>query len=555
MPSIILDAKMTAGNSADGLNQESIGISSISSTGGITVGVGAKKLVAGMVWGRSGGPLPSAPVMTWNGVSMNLIAFITSGTGGAGNQAAAALFELDNPDPGALVLAGAWSGGTQDCYMSAISLKPDTGSAAIIVVGADTLSNIDVTSLTVTSDPNGATVVFFGVDGSTPTVNFTKIFAEAPNSPGGGANYALGGTSNTHTFTGAGGTLQALVGAHFALDIGAPPAVAVTFPSYRQPVPMRRGPGGLNRRSKVWKFSTVNPPPLPIPVPFPPDTPRAYQMFIPMRPTAGGLVIGRPIRFDTKVIIVGGTAYVRVANDTAQVSEVRSRLKAWAARVFGDSINASETTVKQFILIRFANNTLNGAEAVIRRVSSIRYGNNTMQGGEGRLRIGTWKRIAGESAQMSETRNRVGVWKRIVANTLNGTEALFRLLVKIRVVNDTLRGTDSTYRLLERLFIVVVNNTISAAENVRRKLSLVRFSGNTISAGETTRRPAQFIRRRDEAVQASESARRVGVWRRVVNSVLNGLSIAIPFIFGRAVIVKGPRKVQIPNSKTRVEIP
>jgi hypothetical protein len=68
--------------------------------------------------------------------------------------------------------------------------------------------------ITVTSDTSGATLAVFGVNGSTPTMNFSKVFDNAPLDPGGGSSYTIGGTSNIHTFTGAGGTVQALAGVH-----------------------------------------------------------------------------------------------------------------------------------------------------------------------------------------------------------------------------------------------------------------------------------------------------------------------------------------------------
>jgi len=96
--------------------------------------------------------------------------------------------------------------------MSAVSFK---GTDTVTGINAgDSTSIANNTSLTVTSTTDGATVANFAVNGATPTLNFTKIWAESPLQPGGGGHYALGGTSNVHTATGAGGTVQAFVGVH-----------------------------------------------------------------------------------------------------------------------------------------------------------------------------------------------------------------------------------------------------------------------------------------------------------------------------------------------------
>jgi hypothetical protein len=88
------------------------------------------------------------------------------------------------------------------------------------------------TSIDVNTASDGATVANFAVDGSIPTVNQTKIWAEAPNNPGGGGSYAIGGSgTNSHTFTGAGGTRQSIAGVFLA---AIPSAPATIVPMYYQ---------------------------------------------------------------------------------------------------------------------------------------------------------------------------------------------------------------------------------------------------------------------------------------------------------------------------------
>lgn len=199
---------MTAGNSADGFNQEASGVTSISSTG-ITVGSSASLLVGVLVFAASSGSMPTSLGMTWNGVTMAPGPTIISQSGAP--YAVVAIFALVNPVFGTKTLQGTWTN-AQDCYMSAISFTGTDTTTGIQT--ADNTTATQTTSITVPSSADGATVAVFAADGAAPTVNFNKIFSEAPLNPGGGASYQLGGASNAHTFTGAGGTRQALVGVH-----------------------------------------------------------------------------------------------------------------------------------------------------------------------------------------------------------------------------------------------------------------------------------------------------------------------------------------------------
>jgi hypothetical protein len=210
---VALDASMTAGNSADGFNQEASSVTTISSTG-ITVGASATLLVAMLTLGT--GSVATGITMTWNGVSM------TAGPTISHTSVVSAIFYLINPASGAKTLSASWTG-LVDCYMSAVSFKTSDTVTGIKV--ADSTTATQTTSLTVASSTDGATVVNFAEDGGVPTVNFTKIWAEAPLGPGGGGNFTLGGTSNVHTFTGGGGANQAIVGVH----ILAPAAGGVIF--------------------------------------------------------------------------------------------------------------------------------------------------------------------------------------------------------------------------------------------------------------------------------------------------------------------------------------
>jgi hypothetical protein len=206
---VAFDASMTAGNSTDGLNQQVSNSATISSSGGITVGGSASLLVAVFVWQDNLSTDILARSATWNATPMTEGPTILQTTGT--NNLRVSIFTLVSPASGAKILAGAWTN-LSDCYMSAASYTGTDTVTGIKV--ADSVTASGTTTITVTSSTDGATVAVFGVNGNVPTVNFNKIFAEAPLNPGGGASYQIGGTSNAHTFTGGGGTIQSLAGVH-----------------------------------------------------------------------------------------------------------------------------------------------------------------------------------------------------------------------------------------------------------------------------------------------------------------------------------------------------
>jgi len=206
---VAFDAKMTGGDLDSGRCYGPVGTTSFSTTG-MTVGVGATCLVVTIVFGNGSGVLPASIAATWDGVAMTLQANVTSSDAPANNRAAAAILVLVNPASGNKTLAGSWTG-TLDAYVSCVSF---TGTDTTTGVNAtNNTTATQATAIVVPTTSDGATVACFGVDGSDPTVDQTEMFSTAPNDPGGGASYALGGaTSNTHNFTGAGGDRQALAG-------------------------------------------------------------------------------------------------------------------------------------------------------------------------------------------------------------------------------------------------------------------------------------------------------------------------------------------------------
>lgn len=227
---VSFDAKPTAYNSADGLNQQASGVTSITATTGYTVGASATLLVAMMViQGTGDGIAPTGIAMTWNGVSMVSRAVATHASG---VRETVCIFTLTNPATGNHNLVGSWTN-AKDCYMSAVSFTgtdTTTGVATVdTVTGTGASQNVTVT---ITSTTDGATVAVAGINGDSPTVNFNKIWAEAPFNPGGGGSYQIGGTSNAHTITFTAGSEAAWAGVHVIAAAGGGLVIPVAMHQY-----------------------------------------------------------------------------------------------------------------------------------------------------------------------------------------------------------------------------------------------------------------------------------------------------------------------------------
>lgn len=206
MPSVGFDAKMTGGNGVGGFNQDISAAVAISSTG-MTVGASATILVALAVWQCGVIAGPTGRTMTWNGVSMTEGPFQSAVLAGS-QLLAASVWTLASPASGNKTLAGAWTNNC-DCYLGCASFN------LAALQAADNTVAVDVTTINVPTDANGATIAVFGVDGNAATTNFITLWSEAPFAPGGAGNYQLGGTgTNGHSFTGGAGSHQVLAGIH-----------------------------------------------------------------------------------------------------------------------------------------------------------------------------------------------------------------------------------------------------------------------------------------------------------------------------------------------------
>jgi hypothetical protein len=216
---VAVDATMTAGNGSGGKYAELASAAATMSTTGMTVGASASLLIAVAIWDTNTTTPISSPTATWNSVSMSLGANINL----AGTAVSAAIFALVSPASGNKTLSLSWTHNAQ-VYVSAVSF---TGTDTITGINAaDNATTSNVNSLTVTSDTNGATVACYINDTATvPTTNFTQLFIASDLNGNGAANYNLGGTSNTHTFTSSPQTASVLAGVH----VIAPSSTALTF--------------------------------------------------------------------------------------------------------------------------------------------------------------------------------------------------------------------------------------------------------------------------------------------------------------------------------------
>lgn len=209
---VAFDAKPTAWNSADGLNQQATGATSVSASTGMSVGGSATVLVGVITYQNAvgGGTDPGAiSAWTWNGVAKTGV--LEASNVGGSDKVRTAIAWWVSPATGTQTLTASWAN-SADAYMSCASFTG--GDTSTPVVTADNVSGTSGTTVTVTSDANGVTVAAWGTNGSAPTTNFNKIYSEAPLRPCGAASYQAAGSSNGHTFTGGGGTVPAWAGIH-----------------------------------------------------------------------------------------------------------------------------------------------------------------------------------------------------------------------------------------------------------------------------------------------------------------------------------------------------
>ena len=154
-------------------------------------GSGSCLVVAVCVSSSEGGGITG----TWNGVSL------TVGPTDIGTTPSSAILYLTAPATGNHTLSVSWASAA-DVYLGAESFTGTNAGGCVNAADNTTASN--TTSITVTSTTTGATVANYCGNAGQPTINFTQLWEDQALGPGGAGSYTLGGTSNSHTFTGSG---------------------------------------------------------------------------------------------------------------------------------------------------------------------------------------------------------------------------------------------------------------------------------------------------------------------------------------------------------------
>jgi len=179
------------------------------STTAMTVGASATCLAVGVSWSAA----VTAVTIRWNSVAIN------AGPAKSQTGAMSEWFYVSSPATGNKTLSGAWTT-SADGYVTAISW---TGTDTSNCIKTSDNSTSTTTTITVTSSANDATAALITCTMQPcNATNFTAIFNDTSGTDNAGASYALGGTSNGHTFNanGLGGT-DSGVGIHIVAPTGA----------------------------------------------------------------------------------------------------------------------------------------------------------------------------------------------------------------------------------------------------------------------------------------------------------------------------------------------
>jgi hypothetical protein len=196
--SVSLNAVMAAGNQG---STHAVAIATSFSTTGITIAAGSNRLLVVTIgWQISGGGAPpTGRSVTWNGVAMTEVAFLTAGA----DSDSVGIYALINPATGAQTLAGSWTTGL-DCYVSAVCFNGADQSTGIN--GSDTVTG-SATTISVAGSSDGATLATILRNGATTaSVPGRTIFWNYDGlAPGGTGAYDIG-TSGSVAFDFSGGS-------------------------------------------------------------------------------------------------------------------------------------------------------------------------------------------------------------------------------------------------------------------------------------------------------------------------------------------------------------
>lgn len=196
---ITLNALTTAGNGVDCERANAVNTLTLT---GITVAAGSnRRLIVAVVWQTDVTSRVVTALVGGTPTAMTEEVYGLNGVGGA-----VGLYSIANPSTGAQSVV------ETTAEFVAVYLSAACFNNAGSVNGADDQTST-TTAVTIPSAANDATVAAIVTDNGDPTSSQTLSFAESTFPPGGAADYALGGVSNTHTFGNA-GTNRRVIGIH-----------------------------------------------------------------------------------------------------------------------------------------------------------------------------------------------------------------------------------------------------------------------------------------------------------------------------------------------------
>jgi hypothetical protein len=213
---VSLNAVMATGNQSD-LNafDNTNGASGNASGTGITISTCTTCALFVTVNMGVGSNQPDTPrSCTHNGDSMTEVTSSFNDNGVEDNL----WFVLVNPDTGNNAISCAWSNvSSADAYISAIAFNCVDQTTPY-----DNVTIADAATANITGDATGATISSFLTNGSEPTTTGTKFWGYSSLDPGGAGLYIMNTNgTNTHTYTGAGGSTPVLSGLHVRYAGGA----------------------------------------------------------------------------------------------------------------------------------------------------------------------------------------------------------------------------------------------------------------------------------------------------------------------------------------------
>lgn len=169
------------------------------------------------------GGTPGTITVNWDALGANQPMTLIPPSGLIGPSMRVYLYQLTNPVAGTKTLRVAGIGG-KPTVLGAIAFSGANG-----VAGGDSLGNSGtapgtLTTGAITSSSDGATVGLTGLQGNTidSTSTQTQVFLDNSIFQGTGLSYALGGTSNTHSWSTVHSGPWAAIGIH--IIAAAPPA-------------------------------------------------------------------------------------------------------------------------------------------------------------------------------------------------------------------------------------------------------------------------------------------------------------------------------------------